>query len=146
MQGAEPIPSTILTGASPPFFDAAEFDAFREKAFKGEELTLDEAARLNDEQYAALLNALFIRRLEEAARLYRTGRSRGRLGAVMALDLCRDAVCRFIPAASEHLGLLDEVCVSLLRADSGELARLLQPGLDPDDHKRHLSLIPKDNP
>jgi hypothetical protein len=54
---AEPIPSAILTGQAPTFFDAAEFAAFRERMFAGEEPTREEAFRLSKKQFTTLLNA-----------------------------------------------------------------------------------------
>ena len=62
------IPSSILDGQvhRPVLFDKDEFAAFRERMLGGAAPTWDEAARLSEEQYTEVLNALLVNLSERA--------------------------------------------------------------------------------
>jgi hypothetical protein len=132
--------ATILTGAIQQF-DEEEFEAFVKRIIDGGAVTLGDTERCSEAQWQRFRIAIFIDTLKHANAVFDSGRSRGRRGSMMVLQTCKSILEALIPESAEHLRVLDELVLALAACDVGELPYLFRPGVDADDHRKHLSIV-----
>jgi hypothetical protein len=138
------VSSTILTGTIEKF-ENEEFEAFVQRIIEGAAVTLGDAERCSETQWQKLRGAVFMDVLEHANAAFASGRSRGRQGAMIMLSLCKNALEAVFPESKGRLQILDEILLALAKLDGGELPYLLRPGLDSNDRRKHLSVVPTEN-
>jgi hypothetical protein len=135
--------STVLTGQpGAKHHGEAEFKALLDRAAAVDwVITCDEAAKCSPAQWRKLRATVLVGSLKHCNAVYESGKSRGRLGAAMVLEVCQNALQTLVPEVEGHLVVLEELQRALGKCTAGELPLLFRPGTDSNDHKAHLKLV-----
>ena len=144
------IPSSILTGSPSPdegpfdFMTEEEFQAVILRTMEGELVRREDALRFSERHWSRLRDVVFLSRLRHAEKVFKSGKARGRTGAILCLSALQMIVEAVVPEAKGKLGLIAKIGAALHELDAGELPELFRPGVSAEDRRRHLGLVKGD--